>query len=141
MNAKTDRALLNRWHRRKNYSAIQWLVPSQPRNHREIDRVAPRDRCQGFACSTPLDDLSPLIGRELGLAAKFDAIRHRPPAALAGALPDQLALKLRDGGQERDSRLSTISGAAEPKSLSRPASSSLDRPQYPLSEPFETGAS
>ena len=33
MNAKTDRALLNRWHRRKNYSAIQWSVPSQPRNH------------------------------------------------------------------------------------------------------------
>jgi len=92
---------LNRWHRMKNYSAIQWSVPSQPRNHREIDRVAPRDRCQGFACSTPLDGLSPLIGRELGLAAKFDAIRHRPPAALAGALPDQLALKLRDGGQER----------------------------------------
>src|SRR5215472_15943685 len=43
------------------------------------------------------------------------------------------------------SRLSTISGAAEPKSLSRPASSSLDRPQYPLSEPADhlrqTGAS
>src|SRR5262249_40306384 len=35
------------------------------------------------------------------------------------------------------SRLSTISGAAEPKSLSRPASSSLDRPQYPLSEPAD----
>src|SRR5262245_63249425 len=59
-------------------SAIQWSVPSQPRNHREIDRVAPRDRCQGFACSTPLDGLSPLIGRELGLAAKFDASRLRP---------------------------------------------------------------
>src|SRR5262245_63822010 len=98
---KTDRALLNRWHRRKNYSAIQWSVPSQPRNHREIDRVAPRDRCQGFACSTPLDGLSPLIGRELGFAAEFDAIRHRPLAALASALADQLALKLRDGGQER----------------------------------------
>src|SRR5262252_596917 len=43
------------------------------------------------------------------------------------------------------SRLSTISGAAEPKSLSPPASSSLDRPPYPLSEPFDhlrqTGAS
>ena len=38
------------------------------------------------------------------------------------------------------SRLSTISGAAESKSLSRPASSSLDRPQYPLSEPSVTGA-
>src|SRR5262249_25958039 len=35
------------------------------------------------------------------------------------------------------SRLSTIFGAAQPKSLSRPASSSLDRPQYPLSEPFD----
>jgi hypothetical protein len=35
------------------------------------------------------------------------------------------------------SRLLTISGAAEPKSLSRPASSSLDRPQYPVSEPFD----
>src|SRR5262245_56325669 len=38
------------------------------------------------------------------------------------------------------SRLSTISGAAEPKSLSRPVSSSLDRPQYPLSEPFDKKA-
>src|SRR5215475_7289471 len=35
------------------------------------------------------------------------------------------------------SRLSTISGAAEPKSLSRPVSSSLDRPQHPLSKPFD----
>jgi hypothetical protein len=81
--------------------ATENSVPSQPRNHREIDRVASRDRGQGFACSTPLDSLSPLIGRELGLAAKFDAVRHRPLATLTSALPDQLALKLRDGGQQR----------------------------------------
>src|SRR5262249_20445280 len=30
-------------------------------NHRDIDRVAPRDRCQGLASSTPLDGLGALI--------------------------------------------------------------------------------
>jgi hypothetical protein len=33
----------------------------QPRNHRDIDRVAPRDRCQRLARSTPLDGLGALI--------------------------------------------------------------------------------
>src|SRR5215813_8989418 len=63
--------------------------------------------------------------------------RERPPTQLHQA-PSPLQ-------RRAPSRLSTISGAAEPKSLSRPASSSLDRPQYPLSEPADhlrqTGAS
>src|SRR5262249_52275913 len=53
--------------------------------------------------------------------------RERPPTQLHQA-PSPLQ-------RCAPSRLSTIFGAAEPKSLSRPASSSLDRPQYPLSEP------
>src|SRR5215813_1384945 len=55
--------------------------------------------------------------------------RERPPTQLHQA-PSPLQ-------RCAPSRLSTISGAAEPKSLSRPASSSLDRPQSPLSEPAD----
>src|SRR5262249_45679500 len=55
--------------------------------------------------------------------------RERPPTQLHQA-PSRLQ-------RCAPSRLSTISGAAEPKSLSPPASSSLDRPPYPLSEPFD----
>jgi hypothetical protein len=55
--------------------------------------------------------------------------RERPPTQLRQASSPQQRCA--------PSRLSTISGAAEPKSLSRPASSSLNRPQYPLSEPFD----
>src|SRR5262245_51263199 len=55
--------------------------------------------------------------------------RERPPTQLHQA-PSRLQ-------RCAPSRLSTTSGAAEPKSLSRPASWSLDRPQYPLSEPFD----
>src|SRR5262249_28416920 len=55
--------------------------------------------------------------------------RERPPTQLHQA-PSRLQ-------RCAPSRLSTTSGAAEPKSLFRPASWSLDRPQYPLSEPFD----
>src|SRR5215471_18291959 len=55
--------------------------------------------------------------------------RERPPTQLHQA-PSPLR-------RCAPSRLSTTSGAAEPKSLSRPASSSLDRPQHPLSKPFD----
>src|SRR5262249_38576380 len=73
--------------RRNAYRAIRKAAVKppfsrQPRNHRDIDRVAPRDRCQGLACSTPLDGLGALIRRELGLAADLHAIRHRPLPAL-----------------------------------------------------------
>src|SRR5262249_52504154 len=54
--------------------------------------------------------------------------RERPPTQLHQA-PSRLQ-------RCAPSRLSTISGAADP-SLSPPASSSLDRPQYPLSEPAD----
>ena len=55
--------------------------------------------------------------------------RERPPTQLHQA-PSPLQ-------RCAPSRLSTIFGAVEPKSMSRPASSSLDRPRYPLSEPFD----
>jgi hypothetical protein len=72
---------------------------SEPRNHADVHGVVFGDRGQGFTGRTALDGFVALIGRELGLAAKLDAVRHGAPATLAGALAYQVAVKVGDCGE------------------------------------------
>ena len=59
---------------------LEWSW-SQPRNHRNVDRVALGDRGQRFPSSSALDGLGALIIRQLGLAAELQSIRHGTLAA------------------------------------------------------------
>src|SRR5262245_25410289 len=74
---------------------------SEPRDHADVDRIALGNVSQTLARTPPLDSLLTLKVRQLALAPKLDAVRHRPLAPLARAFADQLTLKFGDGGQER----------------------------------------
>jgi hypothetical protein len=56
---------------------------SEPRDHRQMDAVALRNRGQSFAGSAALDRFGSLVVAQLALAAEFDAGGHRalPPFA------------------------------------------------------------
>jgi hypothetical protein len=66
-------------------------VSRQPANHRLVNIVGSGDLSQGF----PAGFLT-LVRRQLGLAAEPHALGLGTLAALASALTDQLALKLRN---------------------------------------------
>ena len=53
---------------------------SNPRYHADVHGVAFGDRGQRFAARAALQRFLTLVGRELGLAAEFDAVRNRPEA-------------------------------------------------------------
>src|SRR5260370_8744941 len=77
------------------------MASAQPRDHADVDRVRLGDLAQGFAGGTALERLLALIVRQLALAPELDACGLRALAALAGALLDQIALKLGNCRKQR----------------------------------------
>jgi hypothetical protein len=73
----------------------------QPRDHADIDGVALSDLGQGLAGRTTLDGFRALVVAQLALAAEFNASRHSPLTAYAGALADQFALEFGNAGKQR----------------------------------------
>src|ERR1700737_189570 len=76
-------------------------ISAQPRDHADVDRVAFGDLAQSLASGAALDRLLALEVRQLWLAPKLDAVRHSALAAVAGALLDQIALKLGNSREQR----------------------------------------
>src|SRR5260370_8796451 len=77
------------------------IASAQPRDHADVDRVRLGDLAQSFAGGTALKRLLALIVRQLALAPELDACGLGALAALAGALLDQLALKLGNSRKQR----------------------------------------
>src|SRR5215471_13045869 len=73
--------------------AIRAPPSAHPADHADIDRIRLGDARQRLAGTATPDRLGTLVVRQLALAAKLDAVGHRPLAAVTSSLADQVALE------------------------------------------------